>query len=353
MSRPAIDVWVVEDSPVTQQYLVTALSQDPELRVTAAFGTGEAALERLAAQRPDVILMDIILPGMDGLEATRRIMATDPVPIVVCTAGLAADEVHTVVRALDAGALAALRKPPGPAAPGADAELATLRRTLKLMAEVKLVRRWSGGPSLGAVPRASAREGAELVVIGASTGGPRALSTLLAGLPAAFPVPILLVQHMTEGFIGGLVEWLGASSGRPVSLAREGERPSPGHVYVAPDGGHLRVGPRGELQVGGPRSESAGGHQPSVAALFRSVRERYDERVVGVLLTGMGTDGAAELAELARAGAPTVVQDQASSVVFGMPGEAVRLGAARWVLPPDGIAELLPRLVARQGVRSV
>jgi two-component system chemotaxis response regulator CheB len=184
-----------------------------------------------------------------------------------------------------------------------------------------------------------------MVAIGASTGGPPVVSQILSGLSPTFAAPILLVQHIAAGFTVGLVEWLAAASRLPVHVARAGETPLPGHVYVAPDDLHLRVGQRGELQT--TRDEPQNGLRPSVGVLFRSVAEHFGRRAIGVLLTGMGRDGAEELKLMADQGALTVAQDEESSVVFGMPGEAVRLGAARVVLPPSKIADLLTTAVRR------
>ncbi len=349
-----IKVLVVEDSRVIRDYLVCVLENDPIIEVIGTVASGEAALEFLDAHAPDVILMDIHLPGIDGFETTRRIMSSKPVPIVVCTASTHFSEVHTVMRALEAGALAALKKPRGLGDPEAEAEAAAIVDNVKLMSEVKVVRRWNR-PSAAAprpVPAAAqpapldgVRQDAAIVAIGASTGGPPALAQILSGLSPAFAVPILVVQHMSAGFTAGFAEWLATASGLPVHVARGGEIPLPGHVYAAPDDHHLRVGPGGELQTS--RDEPHGGLRPSVGILFRSVAERFGRRAIGVLLTGMGRDGADELKLMADRGALTAAQDEASSVVFGMPGEAIRLGAARFVLSPQKLADFLNAAIRR------
>jgi two-component system, chemotaxis family, protein-glutamate methylesterase/glutaminase len=353
-----IDVLLVEDSLVTRDFLVHALEGDPGIRVVRAVADGEAALASVSEHPVDVILMDVHLPGIDGFETTRRIMSSSPVPIVMCTAGGNAGEAYIAVRAMEVGALAALRKPVGPEVPGADAEIAALCRTLKLMSEVRVVRRWDRtgalpAPMVAAVADPALRDVAghevAVVAIGASIGGPSALARVLSGLPAAFPVPVLVVQHISKGFTAAFAEWLGSVSALPVRVVNGGESPLPGHVYVAPDDRHLRVGLRGALEttLDGPRY----GVRPSVGTLFRSVAERFGPRAVGVLLTGMGRDGAEELKLMADAGALTVAQDQASCVVFGMPAEAIRLGAARFVLPPEGITQLLAS-VGRNGATA-
>jgi two-component system chemotaxis response regulator CheB len=347
-----INVLVVEDSRVTRDYLVYALETDPEIRVIDTAADGEEALASVQKHRPDVILMDIHLPGIDGLEATRRIMSSNPVPIVVCTASTSFEQVHTAMRALEAGALALLKKPKGLGDPGAATDTAAIISAVKLMSEVKVVRRWNraaatpvASPVAEPTALAVAGHDAAVVAIGASTGGPPVVLQILSGLAAAFPVPILVVQHISAGFTAGFAEWLAAESGLPVRVARSGEIPLPGHVYVAPDDHHLRVGLRGELETS--RDEPHNGLRPSAGVLFRSVAERFGRRAIGVLLTGMGRDGAEELKLMADRGALTVAQDEESCVVFGMPAEAIKLGAARFVFPPHKIAELLTASVRR------
>ena len=341
-----IKVLVVEDSRVVRDYLVHALEVDPELEVIDAAVDGEHALQSVARRRPDVILMDIHLPGIDGLEATRRIMATTPIPIVICTGSTTFDQVKTAMQALEAGALACLRKPRGYGSPGAEAELANIIATLKLMAEIKVVRRWSkrskrsGAPSI----RSTAGE-VSVITMGASTGGPPVLAEILSRLPSDLPVPILVAQHISSGFTAGFVEWLAQRSGLPGHLAVEGESPLPGHFYLPPDDYHMRVGSGRRLHL--DHSDLHPGPRPSADLLFRSVAEHYGSGAVGVLLTGMGRDGAESLKYMASLGALTIAQDEASCVVFGMPAEAIKLGAAARVLAPLQIAELLLRSVGR------
>jgi two-component system, chemotaxis family, protein-glutamate methylesterase/glutaminase len=276
------------------------------------------------------------------------------VPIVVCTASIQPSEVHISIRALEAGALALLKKPRGLGDPGAEAAAAAIVSTLKLMSEVKVVRRWNRTAAV-ATPVAPALvepapcddvgRDAAIVAIGASTGGPPAVLQILSGLSNAFPAPILMVQHISAGFTVAFAEWLATASGLPVHVAQDGATPLPGHVYVAPDDRHLLVGPRSEIET--TRDDPHNGLRPSAGILFRSVAERFGRRAIGVLLTGMGRDGAEELKLMADQGALTVAQDEESCVVFGMPAEAIRLGAAKFVLPPHKIAELLTTAVRR------
>ncbi|CAK0752881.1 Protein-glutamate methylesterase/protein-glutamine glutaminase [Gammaproteobacteria bacterium] len=342
------DVLIVEDSRVVRDYLNFLVSSEPGLRVIGTAVDGEEALASVARRRPDVILMDIHMPRLDGLETTRRILSSShPIPIVICTASIHFGEVQTAMRALEAGALAVLRKPSGFGDPNAEAEGAAIVNTLKLMAEVKVVRRW-GRPPLPAVaspavhrPEPEATTGqTTIVAIGASTGGPAAILQILSRLsPSTFPVAILLVQHISVGFTVGFAEWLAEASGWPVRMARNSEIPLPGHVYVAPDDHHLRVGRQGELRI--TQDEPHYGLRPSVGVLFRSVAEYHGRQAIGILLTGMGRDGAEELKLMANRGAFTIAQDEESCVVFGMPAEAIKLGAAQFVGPPHKIAERL------------
>lgn len=349
MSDALIKVLIVEDSISVQLVLVDAIESDPRLTVAGTVSSGEGALEFLNAGKPDVILMDIHLPGMNGFEATRRIMSTKPLPIVICSATSDPDDVATTFQAMEAGALAMIAKPTGPLHPNHGDMKEHLVETLKLMSEVKVVRRWSRRPtaatSAAALPPVVAARGisGKLVAIGTSTGGPVVLRSILAELPGGFPVPILVVQHIAPGFLVGLVEWLQQNCQLTVHVARHGGQPLPGNVYFAPDGYHMGVDAQGRIALA--KGSEADALCPSVSHLFRSVAEVYGANAVGVLLTGMGKDGARELLLLKEGGGATIAQNKATSVVHGMPGEAICLGAATHVLPGHEIAEMLKRML--------
>lgn len=343
-----IKVLVVEDAAVVRAFLVHVLGADPAIRIVGTASDGKAAIEAVARLRPDVITMDIHMPGMDGLEATRRIMEMHPTPIVIVSGSTDHHDVAMSFRATEAGAVAILRRPAGSGHPEHEATMEELVRTVKLMAEVKVVRRWprlrrEPAPALpvkgshGHVPPRP-----RLVAIGASTGGPPVLHAILAALPKDFSLPLLIVQHMAGGFIQGFVEWLAQSSSLPVHLARHGEALLAGHVYVAPDEFQMKVGQGGKIVL--TRDPPENGLRPSVSSLFRTVADIYGGEVIAGLLTGMGRDGADELRLLKEKGALTFVQDKDSSVVYGMPGEAIRLGAAKLVLSPGKIADVLTTL---------
>ncbi|HKX52300.1 MAG TPA: chemotaxis-specific protein-glutamate methyltransferase CheB [Nitrosospira sp.] len=348
-----INVLVVEDSPVVREFLIYILSSDPEITVVATAGNGEEALNVLRTHRPDVITMDIHMPKLNGLEATRLIMETQPTPIVIVSGSQDPAEVRTTFDAIDAGALAVLSRPAGIGHPDHEATARKMIEVVKLMSEVKVVRRWarmrgaSPVPLPVSLPLLNRVVQTRIVVIGASTGGPPALEAILSSLPKHFPVPILIVQHMTPGFMEGFVQWLKNSSNLPVHIARQGELPLPGHVYIAPDEYQMKVENRGEIVL--TKHEPEHGLRPSVSYLFRSVARVYGHDTVAGLLTGMGRDGADELRLLKEQGAVTFAQDKESSVVHGMAGEAIRLGAATIVLPLEKIAAALTNLVAERG----
>ena len=342
-----IKVLVVEDSPVVREFLVHILASDPGLRVVGTAHDGEQALEAIARKRPDVVTMDVHMPKMNGLDATRRIMETCPTPIVVVSGSTDPAEVATTFEAMEAGALAVLRRPAGIGHPDHESTARELVQTVKLMSEVKVVRRWAsarrGTMARPAEVRLEHAPGiCRIVAIGASTGGPPVLQTILSQLPADFPVPILVVQHMAAGFVRGFVEWLARASRLPVRIAVHGEQVLAGHVYVAADEMQMKVGHDGRIAL--TREPPENGLRPSVSCLFRSVAEIYGDRAVAGLLTGMGRDGADELRLLRDKGAVTFAQDKPSSVVHGMPGEAIRLDAAAHVLSPEKIAALLVKL---------
>ncbi|MHB8348338.1 MAG: chemotaxis-specific protein-glutamate methyltransferase CheB [Acidiferrobacterales bacterium] len=349
-----INVLVVEDSPVVREFLIHVLSADPQICVIGTASDGEEALEATRSKKPDVITMDIHMPKMDGFEATRRIMETHPVPIIIVSGSGIADEVATTFRALEMGALTVVAKPNGIGHSQYETTAKELVETVKLMSEVKVVKRWArfrdppvakrgSAAKIAGIERAPAR--IDLVAIGASTGGPQALHAVLSGLPKVFPAPVLIVQHIAPGFLQGLVDWLAGACMLPVCIARHGESVQPAHVYIAPDGFQMGVRRGGIIALA--QDDPVNSHRPSVSYLFRSVADVYGRNAVGVLLTGMGKDGAEELKLMKECGAVTIAQDAQSSVVHGMPGEAIRLDAAVSVLAPGRIATVLAGLANR------
>lgn len=348
-------VLVAEDSAVARMLLVRLLSQDPELKIVGEVGDGAAAVKAVERLRPDVVVMDIRMPRMDGLEATRAIMAQRATPIVLVTAAAVRSDMDLSFRALESGALAVLAKPGGPGSDGFEKVSAELVKTVKLMADVRVVgrrgrskhRSTNGGGQIRARSISAPAGPANLVVIAASTGGPVALSVLLAGLPPGLPVPVMVVQHIGAGFDDGLVNWLGSRSALPVRLAQDGQPLRNGEVIVGPHGKHLGVSPGGRVVL----SDSApiGGHRPSATYLFRSAARAERFRPLGVILTGMGEDGVDGLVELKRVGGLVIAQDEATSVVYGMPARAIERGTADAVLPLENIASTIASATRPKG----
>lgn len=358
-----IRVLVVDDSLTSRKLLRAVLETAPDLQVCGEAGNGLEATHAVLALRPDVIVMDINMPVMDGYEATMRILEGTSVPIVICSGAWGAGEAVNSLKALEAGAVTALAKPQGPGAADFAETSAKFVRTVRAMSEVRVVRRryrksptppsspwthFAAGNGLGRLdPNASRLPGLEMVAIGVSTGGPPVLKLILSGLAKPVPVPIVIVQHISQGFLPSMTAWLANEVGMPVRILSAGEQLLPGTVYFAPDHHHLGIcGGIARLDTTTPAENSL---RPSISYLFRSLAAGYGARAVGILLTGMGTDGAAALKQMREAGALTVVQDRESAVVYGMPGEAVKLGAAQYVLTPEEISQALNSLFSTTG----
>ncbi|MCG2739096.1 MAG: chemotaxis response regulator protein-glutamate methylesterase, partial [Syntrophaceae bacterium] len=272
----------------------------------------------------------------------------------IVSASTSAKEVASTFRALEAGALAVVLRPPGMGHPEHETAARELIQMVKLMSEIKVVKRIprvakERTPVPPLAPALKAGTGIQLVAIGASTGGPPVLQKILSGLPKDLTVPVLIVQHIAPGFVEGFVKWLAGASRFPLHIAAHGEQPKPGHGYVSPDGFHMGVGSGPRIVLSDHATEN--GLRPSVAYLFRTVAQVLGPRAVGVLLTGMGRDGAEGLKMLKDMGALTIAQDEASSIVHGMPGEAIKLDAATYVLPPEGIAAMLVTLAEKKKAR--
>jgi len=333
-----IRVLVVDDSRPVRALLAHILDAAPGLRVAGCAIDGEEALRMAQQLQPDVITMDLQMPRMDGYEAIRQIMQSCPTRIVVVS-GNGEREVDASFRAIEAGALVLVRRPHGVGHPLHAQTARELVQTVRAMAEVRVVRRWSASRL---APRAGQGARRRLVVIGASTGGPPVLREILAELPQDFPLPLVIVQHLAPGFIDGLAGWLAGSSGYPVEVARDGALLRGGCAYLVPDGLQVALGPGLTSRlVPAPPDH---GMCPSVSHLFSGIDRELRPATVAVLLTGMGKDGGAELKQLREQGALTIAQDRASSAVYGMPGEALRLDAAMLVLAPAEIGKLLARL---------
>lgn len=336
-------VMIVEDSGVVRTLLTHIIGSDPRLTVAGSFATAEEAIAALPTLRPDVISMDIRLPGIDGLEATRRIMADHPTPIVVISASMDGGAMGNSMDALRAGALSVVEKPVG-LGDAAYAQVAhEIRTQLAIMSEVAVVRRRMHITS--AVPIQPTRQrSASMLLVAASTGGPPALARLFGALPADLPVPVLLVQHMGASFMTGFASWLDSVVPQRVEIARGGDLPAAGVIHVAPGDAHLVVARGGTLRIAtdGP----VGGQRPSATRLIESAAVALDGAALAVVLTGMGEDGATGVRALLAAGGQAVAEDASTSVVYGMPAAAQRAGALS--LPLDLIAPHVRRVLERQ-----
>lgn len=335
-----IRVVIVDDSLVVREMLTQILNSDPGIEVVGAARDGLAGVEMVASLKPDLVTMDIHMPRMDGLEATERIMAFDPTPILVVSSSVHGEGIGRAFDALSAGALEVVKKPEP--ADWADLERIgrDIIRRVKMLANVRVITHVRGRrPRERAVTRPlPIREpaaGPRIVAIGSSTGGPSALAKVLAALPVDMPVPVAIAQHIADGFVPGLVGWLDGMCSVRVVMAEKGLVPAAGTVYVSPTGCNLEFAGDGEMQFGKPGPKQL--YVPSADSLFGSVARVYGPNALGVILTGMGADGAIGLKSMADAGAVTIAQDEGTSVVYGMPKAAVEAGAVREVLPIGSI----------------
>lgn len=342
-----IRVLLVDDSPIALHILQRLLSRSPDIQVAGTAANGREALDLLPTLKPDVICTDLHMPVMDGLGLTRAVMAQDPCPILVVSVSVESDSPN-VFLLLEAGAVDVYPKPRAILDADQEKLARDLASKIRILAGVHVFRRRGGAALCMPVsqplpPHAPMR----IVAIGASTGGPQALREILSRLPADFPVPVVCVQHIGNGFLDSMVAWLAEVCPLAARQATQGETPQAGVIYFAPENVHLQLDDAGrfDLSQAPPRD----GHRPSITVTLGAVARRFGGGAVGVLLTGMGRDGAEGLAAIAADGGVTIAQDEASCVVYGMPKEAVMLGAVQQLLPLEQIA---PTLAALANSRS-
>lgn len=337
---------IVNDSLIAQVALQRAVASVPSHQVAWMARDGTEAVEMAAADRPDLILMDLIMPGFDGVEATRRIMAASPCPIVIVTSSVSG-HMGRVYEAMGLGALDAVDTPElGPTGDlgGARVLLEKINTIAKLVGLAPRPVVAEAEPSARRA-RSDVEPSWPLVVLGSSTGGPDALAEILSGLLDTPYSSTVIVQHIDSALAPGLAHWLSEKSGRKVELVVADDRPLPGRVLLAATNDHVILDEARRFRY---VAEPADMHyRPSVDVFFRSVAERWPEPGAAALLTGMGRDGAAGLLALKRAGWLTIAQDEATSVIWGMPGAAVKLGAAELVLPIGRIAMAIADRVRR------
>jgi len=368
--RDPIRVVVVDDSPTARELLVALFQSNEDMEVVGTAPNGEKGVRATRQLRPDVVTMDVRMPVMDGLEATRQIMRVQPTPIVIVTNSTMRADMDLTFEALHVGALTVVRKP-GLTDPDTCDKVV---QAVRLMSGVPVVHRWrmaekepddsvasSQARPVVSLPQekliappstngwqlsAERRRRTQKIGIAASIGGPAALAAVLQPLPADFRVPILVVQHITQGFVLGLAEWLNSVTELRVRMAGHGDVPQPGTVLLAPDDYHMRVGSNGVVKLCKEPPYKA--LRPSANHLFHSLANAYGRRSMGIVLTGMGDDGVEGLTAIHEAGGLTIAQDESSCVVYGMPHQAVTCNIIDRVLTPDQIAKALGQLVYHQ-----
>lgn len=336
-------VLVAEDSATVRELLVHILEQDPGIAVVGFAENGREAVDLARRLRPDLITMDINMPIMDGLAATKEIMTVVPTPILIVSSRANDRDIQLSLEATRAGALMIMPKPDDPASDNFEKLSRELVSMVKALARVKVVRHWAPRPRVPPARSNTAQSGIRVIALATSTGGPAALQQVLAELPRNFPAPILIVQHIAPGFVAGLATWLGGSCKLRVKVAEANEPVTGRTVYLAPDDTHLGVTSDRAILLS--KAEAIGGFRPSANFLFKSVAECYGQHAVGVVLTGMGRDGVSGACALHAAGARMLAQDEATSVVYGMPREAFRANVVHEVLGLHTIAGRLIELV--------
>lgn len=338
------NVLIVDDSPTLRHLIRSILESDPDINVIGEAMNGKEAVDKCKRLSPDIITMDIRMPHMDGFQATEQIMSEVPKPILVLTSTMSDRELSITYKAIESGALMVVSKPKISKCLQTDAE--HLVSTVKALADVNVLKRKAR--QLPVIPppipglRMKKNEDIGIIAICASTGGPPVIQSILSGLQADFPIPIVIVQHISNGFTTSMVKWLDETVPLSVKEAENHEYLEAGTVYFAPDNTHLKISSVKTVHL--VETPKIQGHRPSGTVLFNSVAHQYRRRGVGVLLTGMGSDGAEGLKALHNAGGYTIVQDEPSCIVFGMPQKAMELGAADDILPPDEITARLKQL---------
>ncbi|WPL15804.1 Chemotaxis response regulator protein-glutamate methylesterase [Thiorhodovibrio winogradskyi] len=354
----SIRVLIVDDSPLARALLRTILEREPDIEVIGEASDGRRAVALALELRPSLVTMDLEMPGLHGLDAIAEIMRTKALPILVVSS---VEDAAVACEALSRGALDVITKPDD-----SDARISAFIAKVRLLAGMVVATRWRalgaqrpagtpapealevGKPQTSLPPRPAslrlpASQPARLVAIVASTGGPQALASILSALPADFPATVLIAQHIAEGFSAGLAQWLSLGSRLPVQLAKDGEAPRPGQIYLAPSERNLALSAHGRLELR-PRAQQDIYH-PNCDLLLNSVAETVGRRAIGLILTGMSSDGALGMARIRAQGGLTLAQDEASSVVYGMNRVAIEAGAIDRVVPLAELGAFLDRAV--------
>lgn len=349
-----IRVLIVEDSAIFQAVLKKIFSSSPDIEVVGTASNGVEGLALIPRLNPDVICTDFHMPQMDGLEFTKQVMARYPRPILVISISVQSQQRHRIFELLEAGAVDIFPKPrSGKGANETQIDRLRLINKIKILAGVKVFKKRIPLADRQTEPlpktvgiatnSVSATSKTKIVAIGTSTGGPQALQTIFERLPANFPVPIICVQHISHGFLDGLIQWLALTCALPIKVATSGAIPQPGTIYFPPEQKHLELNRQGRFVCSD--SPPVGGHRPAVNVTFESVAKVYGRQAIAVLLTGMGKDGAAGMQLIKQAGGLTIAQDRETSVIFGMPKEAIEMDAVKQVLALPEITPFLENII--------
>lgn len=349
-----INVLVVDDSQIARHMVSELINATSGMQVIGEADNGQRALTLVQKLNPEVILLDLFMPHFNGIEVTKEIMNRHPTPIVIMSGGLSDSEKdrESTVQALRFGALAVVKKPRNLIKDDENVEAKSFVNTIRSMSSVRVIHHHKQFPplnmqtdniNLGSYGRYDGEP--RIVVIGVSTGGPGIIASIIADLPQDFPLPIVIVQHITERFLPSLVTWLDSVTPLKVKLASEKEIPKSGHIYFAPIGSHLVLTNARQFKF---EDSPKALHTPSIDVLFESIAEVYRNQSIGIILSGMGEDGAKGLKMMLDKGAYTIAQNEATSIVFGMPKAAIALGAASKVAALKEIPYLLKKITQKK-----
>lgn len=347
-----IRVAVAARSPECRTGLVDLIGREPDMRVVCETGDGSAVVALAGTERPDVILMDAALPGLDGFRAARRIMETYPTRIIIISDSFDPADLEASMSALAAGALTVAGNPTVMDGNRRTTSETALTGLVRALSEVAVVRRWAQRKPSAEQPRQShpRAERIRLLAIAGSTGAPKVLASILSRLDPEISCPVLVVQHISSGFVEGFAAWLSSLTPLSVTVAREGEVARAARIYLGPEGRHLRIDRAGVIRLG--NDPAVGGFRPSADCLFESVGTAYARSAAGVLLTGMGRDGAEGLASLSAQGGTAIVQDPATCVVPGMPMSAIKTGRVHHILAGDALGDFIAALLKKRRVET-
>jgi two-component system, chemotaxis family, protein-glutamate methylesterase/glutaminase len=363
MPPSPVKVLLIEDSPIALEILQRILSSSADVKVVGTAHNGKQALDMIPNTQPDVICVDLFMEKMDGLELTRQVMAKYPCPILVVSNAVQSTDQDNIFRLLQAGAIDVFPKPKTGSPSDYEKVRTTLIDKIKVLSGVRVFTKPLRDTGVAAKPaiatvrtsppinlRDISQNRFKVLAIGASTGGPNAFGKILSHFPNNFPMPVICAQHISEGFLEGFVNWLNVHCSLKVKIAQVGEIPEKRIIYFAPETQHLEIDSRGKFTYS--KDIQANAYRPSITTLFKSIARFYGDTCMAVLLTGMGNDGAEGMKAICDAGGLTIAQDESSSIIFGIPKEAIALGAARYVLLLSDIPSFLLNQASRQASRK-